>query len=137
MLFIILEQAFSFRNIYYNNNNRIGIVVSEILSLPPPIPSQGPPSLAALTDLTICNLLKSDYNNQHPIMDQDGVPSTSNEESLHQCPRCGRHYLWRSSFNRHLRHECGKERLFGCPHCPYRTNRKFSLDRHVTTQHNL
>ncbi|KAF6197379.1 hypothetical protein GE061_020263 [Apolygus lucorum] len=52
-----------------------------------------------------------------------------------QCADCGKWYGWKESLYNHRNYECGKERQFACPQCPYRASRKGSLKTHLFTQH--
>lgn len=57
-------------------------------------------------------------------------------KQVYACPNnCGRSYSWRRSLNRHLQLECGKERRYPCPYCPYRNTRKDNLAVHVNRRH--
>ena len=55
----------------------------------------------------------------------------------HRCPKCGRLYRWKSTLDRHLRLECGKEPQFQCPYCPYRAKRKSNLEKHIILRHHI
>ncbi|KAK3915455.1 Longitudinals lacking protein, isoform G [Frankliniella fusca] len=70
------------------------------------------------------------------------VPSNSDQttsdpfKQVYPCPNnCGRSYSWKRSLNRHLHLECGKERRYPCPYCPYRNSRKDNLAVHVNRRH--
>ncbi|XP_071449190.1 longitudinals lacking protein, isoforms A/B/D/L isoform X5 [Hetaerina americana] len=54
---------------------------------------------------------------------------------LFTCPRCEKTYQLRSSLNRHLRWECGKEPRFQCVLCSYRSKHKSHVVRHVKFAH--
>lgn len=54
---------------------------------------------------------------------------------MHSCYKCGKMYSWKANLLRHLRLECGKRPQLQCPHCPYITKRKSSLNRHVGSRH--
>jgi hypothetical protein len=54
---------------------------------------------------------------------------------MHFCYKCGKMYSWKANLRRHLRLECGKRPQLQCPHCPYITKRKSSLNRHVGSRH--
>lgn len=51
------------------------------------------------------------------------------------CQTCGRSYKWRQSLDRHIKHECGKDPNFFCPHCSFQAKHKTSLQRHFMTIH--
>ncbi|XP_046396284.1 zinc finger protein 467-like [Ischnura elegans] len=61
------------------------------------------------------------------------APST--HHALFACPRCEKKYQLRSSLNRHLRWECGKEPRFQCVLCSYRSKHKSHVVRHVKFAH--
>ncbi|KAI5696815.1 hypothetical protein M8J76_016855 [Diaphorina citri] len=50
------------------------------------------------------------------------------------CP-CGKKYRSKTSYNLHMRLECGKEPQFQCPYCPKRTHQKISLQKHMFSKH--
>jgi len=53
-----------------------------------------------------------------------------------KCRRCGKVYNYRSSMYRHVKYECGKEKLFQCLYCAFRTKRKDLCKRHMYKTHN-
>ncbi|XP_021915091.1 longitudinals lacking protein isoform X30 [Zootermopsis nevadensis] len=63
--------------------------------------------------------------------------SSSDNTLLYSCPQCINKYKFRTSLNRHLKFECGKEPSFHCPHCSYRTKQKAPLQRHIRKTHGL
>lgn len=48
---------------------------------------------------------------------------------------CGKSYKRKSELNRHQRYECGKERQFPCPHCPYRGKHRQATQTHIALKH--
>jgi uncharacterized C2H2 Zn-finger protein len=54
---------------------------------------------------------------------------------MHVCPNCGKMYTWKTSLQRHMRKTCGKEPDLPCPYCPYITNLKSSVQKHIFKQH--
>ncbi|XP_046663282.1 longitudinals lacking protein, isoforms A/B/D/L-like [Homalodisca vitripennis] len=48
---------------------------------------------------------------------------------------CGKTYLHSASLYNHKTYHCGKDRQFGCPHCPYRSSQKGTLKRHMFVKH--
>lgn len=53
----------------------------------------------------------------------------------HVCNQCGRVYMWKSTLQRHMKFECGKEPNIHCPYCPYRTKRTDELKKHIKKMH--
>lgn len=53
----------------------------------------------------------------------------------YNCQLCGRSYTYRRGLTQHLNFECGKEKRFQCPHCPYRCKLKFNLKSHIAHTH--
>ncbi|CAH1964189.1 unnamed protein product [Acanthoscelides obtectus] len=51
------------------------------------------------------------------------------------CPKCGKHYVQKSTLSRHLRYECGKQNQFKCPYCPKTTRQKYDIKLHVSKIH--
>lgn len=51
------------------------------------------------------------------------------------CPICNKWYTYKTTLNRHLKFECGKEPQFRCPHCIYRASQKNNMIRHIKTHH--
>lgn len=64
---------------------------------------------------------------------------TSNQKQAssdpHYCPNCGKVYSWRKNLQRHLSLECGKQPRQRCPYCPYITNHKSSVQKHIRRLH--
>ena len=58
-----------------------------------------------------------------------------NREEL-SCQFCMRKFIFRSALERHLMTHTG-EKPFLCPYCPHRTNRKYSLNVHLRSKHNI
>ncbi|XP_026684856.1 longitudinals lacking protein, isoforms A/B/D/L-like [Diaphorina citri] len=54
---------------------------------------------------------------------------------MYACDVCGKVYQHKQTLDRHKKDECGQEPKFECPHCPYRSKRKDTLDRHMKIIH--
>lgn len=48
--------------------------------------------------------------------------------------KCGKLYSTGASFRYH-KYECGNNRIFKCPHCPYRGKRNTTLTKHMQAKH--
>ncbi|XP_047111486.1 zinc finger X-chromosomal protein-like [Schistocerca piceifrons] len=60
----------------------------------------------------------------------------SRQAFLHfQCCQCGNWYQHKGSLSRHLRLECGKEPLFSCSLCSYKSKQKHDVKRHFLKKH--
>jgi DNA-directed RNA polymerase subunit RPC12/RpoP len=55
----------------------------------------------------------------------------------YKCSQCGRIYMWKSTLQRHMKFECGKEPNIHCPYCPYRTKRSDELKKHMRKIHHI
>jgi DNA-directed RNA polymerase subunit RPC12/RpoP len=55
----------------------------------------------------------------------------------YKCSQCGRIYMWKSTLQRHMKFECGKEPNIRCPYCPYRTKRSDELKKHMRKIHHI
>lgn len=55
----------------------------------------------------------------------------------YKCIQCGRIYMWKSTLQRHMKFECGKEPNIHCPYCPYRTKRSDELKKHMRKIHHI
>lgn len=80
------------------------------------------------------------FGQQFRFSKEDWSSSTgsSNDNMLmYSCPQCINRYKFRTSLNRHLKFECGKEPSFHCPHCSYRTKQKAPLQRHIRKTHGI
>ncbi|KAF7388413.1 hypothetical protein HZH68_012355 [Vespula germanica] len=53
------------------------------------------------------------------------------------CRHCDRSYKNKSSLNRHIQYECGKEKQFICPICQRRMIQKSSLHKHMVAVHGI
>ncbi|KAG7205743.1 hypothetical protein KM043_007692 [Ampulex compressa] len=53
------------------------------------------------------------------------------------CRHCERSYKNKSSLNRHLQYECGKQKQFTCPICQRRLIQKSSLHKHIIAVHGI
>lgn len=51
------------------------------------------------------------------------------------CPICCKCYKLRTSLQRHMRLECGKQKSFQCPYCLYASKQKSPVLRHVSLKH--
>jgi len=56
-------------------------------------------------------------------------------ENPFKCEQCGLSYKGKTALQRHLTHECGKEKSLKCPHCDFRTKQKSHVTRHVKNIH--
>jgi predicted RNA-binding Zn-ribbon protein involved in translation (DUF1610 family) len=63
------------------------------------------------------------------------VAMTDTQGLSHYCPNCGKAYSWKSNLTRHLRLECGKAPRQQCPYCPYITNHKCVVQKHIRRHH--
>lgn len=64
-------------------------------------------------------------------------PSNANpiDSKIFSCTRCQRKYKLRKTLNRHMNHECGKDKSHTCSVCNYRTYRHDRLMSHVRIVH--
>lgn len=53
---------------------------------------------------------------------------------FHRCDACGKCYSWRSSYQRHLREECGKEPKATCQNCGKQYRWRDSLNKHLKNE---
>jgi DNA-directed RNA polymerase subunit RPC12/RpoP len=78
-------------------------------------------------------------NNHLTITAQKTASSTTSttmdESTPYSCSRCDRKYRHMKTLNRHLRHECGKGKLFACTLCSHQTQRSDRLLNHIRTRH--
>ncbi|XP_076172997.1 uncharacterized protein LOC143149472 [Ptiloglossa arizonensis] len=51
------------------------------------------------------------------------------------CKNCGRQYRWRDSLNRHLKYECGREPSYVCSACDRKFRHKQLLANHLLRFH--
>lgn len=83
----------------------------------------------------------SAYANQTQLqvhfLDDSQTIATAVDNTMFICPNCNRQYKLRKTLNRHLRHECGKEKAHICSVCDYRTYRNDRLLAHLRTSHPL
>ncbi|XP_039284618.1 longitudinals lacking protein isoform X1 [Nilaparvata lugens] len=52
-----------------------------------------------------------------------------------KCKQCGKSYRHRSSLNKHVKNECGKDPQMQCPYCSHRTKHKGNLKSHIVAKH--
>ncbi|CRK89084.1 CLUMA_CG002689, isoform A [Clunio marinus] len=57
------------------------------------------------------------------------------ETKMFSCTRCQRKYKFRKTLNRHMNHECGKDKSHSCSACTYRTYRNDRLLSHIRMVH--
>lgn len=57
------------------------------------------------------------------------------ENKKFSCNRCQRKYKFRKTLNRHMNHECGKDKVHSCSACTYRTYRNDRLLSHIRMVH--
>ena len=61
--------------------------------------------------------------------------SVENQSKLFSCTRCQRKYKFRKTLNRHMNHECGKDKIHTCSFCNYRAYRHDRIMSHVRIVH--
>jgi uncharacterized C2H2 Zn-finger protein len=76
-----------------------------------------------------------DFKFQEPNRVSSCQQQTKFGTETHFCPSCGKVYTWKISLQRHMRTRCGKEPDLPCPYCPYVTNHKSSIQKHIFKQH--
>ena len=54
---------------------------------------------------------------------------------LYKWDECDLQYKHKRNLVKHKNYECGKERHFQCPQCPYKAKQKVHLKKHFFTQH--
>jgi hypothetical protein len=62
-------------------------------------------------------------------------PSSESHGLTHSCTNCGKAYLWRTNLIRHMKLECGKVPQQQCPYCPYISNHKSNVKKHIHRLH--
>lgn len=81
----------------------------------------------------------SAYANQTQLqvhfLDESQKIATTVDSKMFICTNCGRQYKLRKTLNRHMRHECGKDKAHICPVCDYRTYRNDRLLSHLRSSH--
>lgn len=55
--------------------------------------------------------------------------------SRYICVHCNKCYKNKRSLQTHLKMDCGKDRKFACPECPYACKRKYDLKTHFYIRH--
>jgi hypothetical protein len=61
--------------------------------------------------------------------------SSESQGLTHSCTNCGKAYLWRTNLIRHMKLECGKVPQQQCPYCPYISNHKSNVKKHIHRLH--
>ncbi|XP_018332841.1 longitudinals lacking protein, isoforms F/I/K/T isoform X7 [Agrilus planipennis] len=70
------------------------------------------------------------------ILSDDTIRPGYSKDSQFACRHCGKKYRWKSTMRRHEQVECGgKEPMFQCVLCPYKTKQKGNLGVHVRKYH--
>ena len=93
-------------------------------------------SLSIAGDITYNNY--STYGNltmQTHFLNDSPSNANLNDIKLFSCMRCQRTYKLKKTLNRHMNHECGKDKIHSCSICSYRTHRNDRLLAHGRIVH--
>lgn len=107
-------------------------------------------ALFSLNLLATCSILLGDitsrnYNSTYAnrtqlkthFLNESHSPMNANRSDckMFSCTRCQRQYKSRKTLNRHMNHECGKDKVHSCSECVYRTYRNDRLLSHMRLVH--
>lgn len=57
------------------------------------------------------------------------------EQTVFLCGKCGRNYKYKKTLRQHQVYECGKEPMFSCQFCPFKSKLKGNLKTHMAFKH--
>ncbi|KAI5742136.1 hypothetical protein M8J77_003707 [Diaphorina citri] len=88
------------------------------------------------------SILSSILNNKSALMELKELTKNGTQNywgSDYKCLNCKIDFRQKKHLTRHLRHDCpatkGSDRPFLCPHCSFRSARKYNLKVHIANQH--
>lgn len=88
------------------------------------------------------SILSSILNNKSAILELQELTKNGTQNywgSDFKCMTCKIDFRQKKHLTRHLRNECpetkGSDRPFLCPHCSFRSARKYNLKVHIANQH--
>lgn len=61
--------------------------------------------------------------------------TNTNQSKFFSCTRCQRKYKFQKTLNRHMNHECGKDKNHSCSFCNYRAYRNDRIMSHIRIVH--
>jgi hypothetical protein len=91
-----------------------------------------------LGDITSHNYNSAYANRTHlknHFLDDSPMNVNPGNCKMYSCARCQRRYMSRKTLNRHMNHECGKDKVHTCSVCVYRTYRNDRLLSHIRLVH--
>jgi hypothetical protein len=91
-----------------------------------------------LGDITSRNCNSAYANRTHlktHFLDDSPMNANQSDCKMYSCTRCQRKYMSRKTLNRHMNHECGKDKVHTCSVCVYRTYRNDRLLSHMRLVH--
>lgn len=92
-----------------------------------------------LWSLSIAGIIGNKYSTYANLALNTDFLNASNANSrsakMFSCERCSRTYKFKKTLNRHMNHECGKDKLHSCTACAYRTHRNDRLLAHIRIVH--